>query len=94
MDVISLRVDNMDNLNFFSDILKEKKSKLVRDLINQGKKMKALELYKNNKVSLGLASKLAELTKSEFIDLLEEFNIPLNLTLDDAKQSYTHSKLL
>ena len=47
--------------------------------------MKTLKLYRNKKISLGVASKLAGMTLSDFLDLLEEHNIKLNMTLDDAK---------
>ena len=47
--------------------------------------MKTLKLYRNKKISLGVASKLAGMTLSDFLDLLEEHNIKLNMTLDDEK---------
>ena len=56
--------------------------------------LKAIELYKQRKVSLGLASKLSGLSLSEFLDLLEEYNVKLNLTLEDAKESMENAKTL
>lgn len=61
---------------------------------HQGRKMKALELYKEKKVSLGLAAKLAQVNLSEFIDLLRDFNMTLNIELDDVKESLGYARKL
>jgi len=42
--------------------LKENRSEVIRELLDEGKKMKALNLYKNKKLSLGLASKFSGLS--------------------------------
>lgn len=52
-----------------------------------GKKYKAVELYKIKKVSLGLGAKLAGVTLSEFIDLLKEHNVCLNLEKEGVEQA-------
>ncbi|MBI1971014.1 UPF0175 family protein [Candidatus Woesearchaeota archaeon] len=49
--------------------------------------MKALTLFKQRKVSLGLGAKLAGITLSEFIDLLKECNIQLNLDQEDVEEA-------
>ena len=54
---------------------------MIKKLVTAGQKHKAVELYKIKKVSLGLGSKLAGVTLSEFIDLLKEHNVYLNLGL-------------
>jgi len=59
----------------------------VRSLVDAGKKEKAIELYKNKKVSLGLGAKLASLTLSEFIDLLGQHNVNLNLGKQDIEDA-------
>lgn len=51
------------------------------------KKHKAVELYKMKKVSLGLGAKLAGVTLSEFIDLLKEHNVYLNLEKEDVEHA-------
>lgn len=53
--------------------------------MTEDRKAGAVKLYKQGKASLGLGAKLAGVTLSEFIDLLAEYNIGLNLTLEDAK---------
>lgn len=59
----------------------------MRELVNSGKKHKAVELYTMKKVSLGLGAKLAGATLSEFIDLLKEHNAYLNLEKEDIEQA-------
>lgn len=40
---------------------------------------KAIEGYKNKKVTLGDAAKIANLSYREFLEKIEENNIPLNI---------------
>ena len=86
MQTVSSRLD-LETINLFGKILKEKRSEVVRELVESGKKHKAVELYKQKKVSLGLGSKLAGVTLSEFIDLLREHNVSLNLEKKDVEMS-------
>lgn len=83
METVSSRLD-VENINLFGKILKEKRSEVVRALVDAGKKKKAVELYRLKKVSLGLGAKLAGLTLSEFLDLLKEHNVYLNLEKEDV----------
>ena len=87
MDVLSVRLGKLGEIDQFSKLLNENRSEVVRTLVEEGKKLKAIELYKQKKISLGLGAKLAGMTLSEFLDLLEEYNVKLNLTLDDAKEA-------
>ncbi len=94
METISIRLEKVRELDYFGRILDENRSELVRDLLEEGKKMKAISLYKNKKISLGLAARFAGISLSDFLDLLEEYNIKLNLTLDDAKLAMKHAEKL
>ena len=94
MEIISVRLKGLKGLDHFSKILNENRSEVVRELVEEGKKLKSIELYKQKKVSLGLASKLSGLNLSEFLDLLEEYNVKLNLTLEDAKEAMRNAKEL
>ena len=85
METVSIRLKDIKELDYFGKILKENRSELVRGILEEVRKMKSLNLYKQKKISLGLAAKFAGLNLSEFLDLLEEHNVRLNLTLDDAK---------
>ena len=86
METLSVRMD-VGGLDFFSQILQQKKSAVIRDLVKEGKKYKAVQLYKEKKVSLGLGAKLAGVTLSEFIDLLQEQNVSLNLKKEDVQDA-------
>ena len=86
METVSSRLD-IETINLFGKVMKEKRSEVVRQLVNAGKKHKAVELYKMKKVSLGLGAKLAGETLSEFIDLLKEHNVYLNLEKEDVEQA-------
>ncbi len=92
METVSIRLDNLKELDYFGKILKESRSELVRDLLEEGRKMKAINLYKNKKISIGLAAKFAGLNLSEFLDLMAEHNVNLNLTLDDAKLAMKYAE--
>lgn len=86
METVSARLDS-EALGEFGNVMKESKSKVIRDLVEAGRKHKAVELYKNKKVSLGLASRLAGVTLSELIDLLKEHGVFLNLEVEDVEKA-------
>ena len=86
METVSSRLD-LQTINLFGKILNEKRSEVVRELVNAGQKHKAVELYNLKRVSLGLGAKLAGVTLSEFIDLLKEHNVYLNLEKEDVEQA-------
>ena len=86
METISSRLD-LETVNLFGKILNQKRSEVVRELVESGKKHKAVELYEQKRVSLGLGAKLAGVNLSEFIDLLEEHNIYLNLEKEDVERA-------
>ena len=86
METVSSRLD-LETINLFGKILKEKRSEVVRELVTAGQKHKAVELYKMKKVSLGLGAKLADVTLSEFIDLLKGYDVYLNLEKEDVEQA-------
>ena len=92
METISIRLKKVKELDYFGKLLKENRSELVRDILEEGKKMKAIDLYKNRKISLGLAARFADMSLSDFLDLLEEHNVQLNLILEDAKLAMRHAE--
>lgn len=94
METISVRLKKVKELNYFGKLLKENRSELIRGLLEEGKKMKAINLYKNKKISLGLAARFADISISDFLDLLEEHNVKLNLTLEDAKLAMKYAEEL
>lgn len=54
--------------------------------------MKSIELYKCGKVSLGLGAKIAKLSISEYIDLLKEYKIPINIDIEDARKALQYAR--
>ncbi len=74
--------------NFKTAEILAKKSKLIE----KGRRAKSLELFKQKKVSLGLGAKLAGLTVSEYLDLLEENKIPLNLSKREAQKALSTAR--
>ena len=44
------------------------------------------------KASHGLGARMAKLTLSEFLDLLKEHNVKLNIDVEDAKSALLYSR--
>ncbi len=55
--------------------------------------MKSIELYKQGKVSLGLGAKIARLSISEYMDLLKEYKVRINVDIEDAKSSLQYARM-
>lgn len=93
METVSARLD-LKTIRLFGKVLNEKRSEVVRELVESGKKHKAAELYKMKKVSLGLGAKLAGVPLSEFFDLLREHNVYLNLGKEDIEDALKTARKL
>jgi len=93
METVSTRLD-LETIKLFGKVLNEKRSEVVRELVESGKKHKAVELYKMKKVSLGLGAKLAGVSLSEFFDLLREHNVYLNLEKEDIEEALKTARKL
>lgn len=91
MGIVAARLDT-EGIEQFMKVIHKNKSEVVRELVEAGKKHQAVELYKEKKVSIGLGARLANVTLSEFLDLLAEHNVDLNQTLEDAKASLKTAK--
>jgi len=66
---------------------------MLRELIDEGRKMKSIELYKKGKVSLGLGARIARLSISEYLDLLKEYKVQINIDIEDAKKSLEYARM-
>lgn len=62
---------------------KEEISKSVRELVDMGRLMYAVESYRKGKVSIGKASEMAGISISEMMDRLSDFGIKNNMTKED-----------
>lgn len=70
----------------------ESRGQALRELLINGRIMTAIVMYKRNKISIGKASEVAGVCISEFMDLLSEFGISSNVTLEDYKESLENLK--
>jgi predicted HTH domain antitoxin len=89
---ISIRYEPAKDLEFITEFMGVNRSKMLRELIDEGRKMKSIELYKQGKVSLGLGAKIAKLSLSEYLDMLKEYNISINIDVDDAKKALQYAR--
>ncbi len=86
---MSMRI-GAEDYEFIKQLAKESKkdlSEAVRNLVDRGRVMYAIESYKKGKASLGKAASLAGISISEMINLLAEFGIESNVTYDDYVKS-------
>lgn len=94
--VFSCRLDDKE-ITFIEQYAKERnesKAKMLRDLLEEGRKMEAVQLYRKGRASLGKAAEIAGVCVSEFMDLLSDFGVSSNLSLVDFKESLRHAKVL
>ena len=89
---ISVRYEHANDLKFMTELMGLNRSEMLRELIDEGRKMKSIELYKQGKVSMGLGAKIARLSISEYIDLLKEYKVQINIDIDDAKKALEYAR--
>jgi predicted HTH domain antitoxin len=85
MQTLSVRIDKED-YEFVKKIAKDRKeeiSKTVRELVDLGRLMYAIDSYKKGKASIGKAAELAGVSISEIMDILAEFKVKSNVEFDD-----------
>lgn len=90
---ISVRYEHTNDLKFMTELMGLNRSEMLRELIDEGRKMKSIELYKQGKVSLGLGAKLSGLSISEYIDLLKEYKVQINIDIEDAKKALEYARM-
>lgn len=73
-------------------IEKMEKSALIRKILNNGideeLRKCALELFKDNKVSLAKAAEIADVSIRRMMDLIKEKGIPLHITTEDIQEDF------
>jgi predicted HTH domain antitoxin len=82
---LSIRI-NDDHFQFLSSLAKEDHadvSKKVRELVDLGRVMLAIEKYKNSEASLEKASKIAGVSISKMLDIFSEYGVQANLEYED-----------
>ncbi len=88
-----MRWINIRVADFIIEFMGLNRSEMLRELIDEGRKMKSIELYKHGKVSLGLGAKIARLSISEYIDLLKEYKVHINIDVDEAKKALEYARM-
>lgn len=82
---ISIRMDDED-YRFLSVLAKEERedvSKKVRELVDLGRVMLAIEKYKKSEASIEGAARIAGVSVSKMMDILHEHNVEMNLQHED-----------
>jgi predicted HTH domain antitoxin len=82
---ISVRMDD-EEYRFLSVLAKEERedvSKKVRELVDLGRVMLAIEKYKKSEASIGRAARIAGVSVSKMMDILREHNVEMNLDHED-----------
>jgi predicted HTH domain antitoxin len=90
MDFISFRAskDFKKQIDVLSELENKKKSEEYRDVflvgLTEKKKEMAVRRYQNGDFSLGKASEFAGITNWEFLQLLKQKNVPMNLSAEEV----------
>ena len=82
---LSIRMNDKD-YKFLSGLAEEEKedvSKKVRELVDLGRVMLAIEKYKKSEASIARAAQIADVSVSKMMDILHEHNVEMNLQLED-----------
>ena len=86
---LSIRIDD-DDYKFLSSLAEEERedvSKAVRELVDLGRIMFAIERYKKSEASIEKAAKLAGVSISKMMDILSEYGVEMNLEYEDYLKS-------
>ena len=78
---VSIRMNDED-YRFLTALAKEERedvSKKVRELVDLGRVMFAIDKYKKSEASLEKAARIAGVSLSKMMDILNEHNVELNL---------------
>ena len=82
---LSIRMDD-DDYKFLSILAKEEKedvSKAVRELVDLGRVMLAIEKYKKSEASIEKAARIAGVSISMMMDIFKEYGVEANLEYED-----------
>ncbi|MBW2040265.1 MAG: UPF0175 family protein [Deltaproteobacteria bacterium] len=82
---VSIRI-NDDDYSFLLSLAQEEKrdlSKAVRELVERGRTMLAIEHYKKSKASIEKAARIAGVSISEMMEILKEHGVEANIEYED-----------
>ena len=89
---MSVRMDE-DNYQFLRQLSKDEKADLsaaVRELVDKGRIMLAVERYRQRKASLARAAELAGVPIGEMIEILAQYGVESNLEAEDYRRGLEH----
>jgi predicted HTH domain antitoxin len=92
---LSIRV-NEDDFKFLSSLAKKEKedvSKTVRELVDLGRVLLAIDKYKKSEASIERAARIAGVSISKMMDLFKEYGVEANLEEDYLKSLKTIRKV-
>ncbi len=91
---LSIRMKENDYrfLSFLAEEEEEDISKTVRELLELGRVMLAIDKYKKREASLEKASRLAGVSISKMMDILQEFGVRTNIEYEDYLNSIKNLK--
>lgn len=82
---LSIRI-NDDDYKFLSSLAKEERedvSTAVRELVDRGRILLAVEKYKKSEASLEKAARLAGVSLARMMDILAEYGVEASLDYED-----------
>ena len=89
---MSVRMDE-ENYQFLRRLSKDEKADLsaaVRELVDKGRIMLAVERYRQRKASLARAAELAGVPIGDMIEILAEYGVESNLEAEDYRRGLEH----
>ncbi len=89
---LSMRI-NKNDYEFLSALAKEEKedvSKTVRELLDLGRIMLAIEKYKKSEASIQKSSRIAGVSISKMMDIFKEHGVEANIEYEDYIRSLKH----
>ena len=96
--VVSIRIDD-EILKYAREVAEREhipKSAAIRKLLALGieynRKLKAIQSYKEGKISLGKAAEIAGVCTSEMMDILIRFGVKANVTFEDYKKGMKETR--
>ena len=89
---MSVRMDE-ENYQFLRRLSKDEKEDLsaaVRELVDKGRIMLAVERYRQRKASLARAAELAGVPIGDMIEILAEYGVESNMEAEDYRRGLEH----
>ena len=93
-ETVSVRIDKIElkEINEISKLEKKTKSNVLREVLEKGIKEKklerTLEKFRDKEISIGKASRIAQMPLSQFMDVLVEKNIDFHYGIKELEEDF------